>query len=116
MKKLLVFSFCIFSLVSCVSDNEPHYILPQEKMVEVLIDIHLTEGKVKYLPFSDDSLQVLYTLLENDVFLKHKVSDSIFTHSMRYYMDDLSEMEQIYARVYDSLYLRVNGALKIDPN
>lgn len=114
MKKLLVFSFCIFSLGSCVSDNEPQYILPHEKMVEVLIDIHLTEGKVETLPFSRDSLQVIYKLLEKDVFLKHKVSDSIFTHSMLYYLRDLSEMEQIYSRVYDSLYLREKAAIIID--
>lgn len=75
-------------------------------MVEVLVDIHITETLVQQMPFSNDSLNVLYKLFEKDIFLKHEVSDSLFTQSMIYYLRDAAEMEQIYSRVYDSLEVR----------
>lgn len=78
-------------------------------MVNVLVDIQLTEGMVSALPVSYDSSQVLYSLLEKDVFDKHGVTDSVFTQSMLYYLEDAGKMDRIYARVIDSLVVRENN-------
>ena len=78
-------------------------------MVNVLVDIQLTEGKVSALPISYDSSQVLYSLLELDVFSKHGVTDSVFTQSMLYYLEDASKIDRIYARVIDSLIVLENN-------
>lgn len=83
-------------------------------MVEVLIDIHLTEGLTSAMPVAYDSSKVLYGLLENEVFLKHEVSDSVFTQSMLYYLRDPAEMERIYSRVVDSLVVRESSDGIID--
>tara|TARA_R110002012_G_scaffold140520_1_gene298163 strand:+ start:13468 stop:13725 length:258 start_codon:yes stop_codon:yes gene_type:complete len=83
-------------------------------MVEVLIDIHLTEGITSAMPVAYDSSKVLYNLLEKDVFLKHEVSDSVFTQSMLYYLQDPAEMEQIYSRVVDSLVVRESSGGVLD--
>ncbi len=72
-------------------------------MVNVLIDIHLTEGIVSSLPVAYDSSQALYALLERDVFVKHAVQDSVFTKSMLYYLEDADKMNRIYTRIIDSL-------------
>ncbi|MEP0713457.1 DUF4296 domain-containing protein [Algoriphagus sp.] len=88
--------------------------MSQDKMVEVLIDIHLTEGLTSAMPIAYDSSRVLYNLLEKDVFVKHDVSDSVFTQSMLYYFRDPAEMEQIYARVVDSLVVRESSGGTID--
>ena len=79
MKRFLIFGFFIITLISCVSDHEPERYLSHDKLVEVLMDIHLTEACVEKMPFSKDSLKVLYKLLEKDVFLKHELSDSTLT-------------------------------------
>lgn len=114
MKRFLILSFCILSLVSCNSRNKPDGLLPQDKMVEVLIDIHLTEGLTSAMPVAYDSSKVLYNLLEKDVFLKHAVNDSVFTQSLLYYLRDPAEMEQIYSRVVDSLLVRESSDGVID--
>lgn len=75
-------------------------------MVNVLIDIQLTEGMVSALPIAYDSSQNLYTLLEKDVFIKHGVEDSVFFNSMIFYLKDAGKMDQIYSRVIDSLVVR----------
>lgn len=75
-------------------------------MVNVLIDIQLTEGIVSTLPIAYDSSQVLYSLMEKDVFLKHGVEDSVFTTSLLFYLEDAQKMDRIYTRVIDSLVVR----------
>jgi len=98
-----------FLLTSCVSEATPEGILDENILVTVLVDIQLTEGKVSALPISYDSSQVLYTLLEQDVFFKHGVTDSVFTQSMLYYLEDAKKMDRIYARVIDSLVVLENN-------
>lgn len=72
-------------------------------MSSILVDIQLAEGKVSSLPISYDSSQVLYSLLEKDIFSKHGVTDSTFIESMEYYLESAEKMDRIYARVIDSL-------------
>lgn len=93
----------VIFLSACDGQNAPSGILTEDEMVMILKDIHVTEGKVSALPIPYDSSQVLYKLLEREVFLKHKVSDSVFTQSMRFYLEDAAKMDRIYARVIDSL-------------
>ncbi len=93
-------------MAGCDENPKPKDLLSEEKMVNVLIDIHLTEGIASSLPIPYDSSQVLYTLLEKEVFVKHQVEDSVFTRSMIYYLQDPAIMDRIYARVVDSLVVR----------
>lgn len=106
MKRILVaFLFSILA-ASCDSNQVPAGLLSEDKMVNVLIDIQLTEGMVSALPVPYDSSQVLYTLMEKDVFLKHGVEDSVFYNSMIFYLEDAKKMDQIYSRVIDSLVVK----------
>nr|WP_222718689.1 DUF4296 domain-containing protein [Algoriphagus sp. AK58] len=98
--------FLFLILASCNSDTIPEGILSEGKMVGILVDIQITEGMVSALPISYDSSQVLYSLMESDVFVKHGVTDSVFTKSMLYYLEDAEKMDRIYGRVIDSLMVR----------
>lgn len=106
MKRII--SAFIFSIlaVSCDTESVPSHILSEDQMVNVLIDIQLTEGMVSSLPISYDSSQVLYTLMEKDVFIKHGLPDSVFINSMLFYLEDAGKMDKIYSRVIDSLVVR----------
>lgn len=75
-------------------------------MVNILIDIHLTEGLASSLPIFYDSSQVIYSLMEREVFIEHDVPDSVFISSMIYYLQDPSTMDRIYGRVIDSLVVK----------
>ena len=78
-------------------------------MVAVLLDIQLTEGIVSAIPIPYDSSGNLYSLMEKEIFIKHGVSDSVFTRSMKYYLEDAVLMEKIYARIIDSLTVMENN-------
>jgi hypothetical protein len=89
--------------LACTSNSTPQGVLEEDLMVSILVEIQLAEGKVSSLPISYDSSQVLYNLLERDIFSKHGVTDSGFVSSMEYYLEDAEKMDRMYARVVDSL-------------
>lgn len=104
MNRILVFFFFIGVLGACSSSRRPpEGILSEDQMVAVLLDVQLTEGIVSAIPVPYDSSTRLYSLMEKDIFLKHGVSDSVFTRSMKFYLEDAATMEKIYARIIDSL-------------
>ena len=106
MKIYLALVILIFCLISCNEKKPEGGVLSEDKMVSVFVDIHLTEGIASAMPIPYDSSQTLYKLMEMDVFLKHDVSDSVFNESLRYYLQYPDQMDQIYARVIDSLVVR----------
>jgi ATP sulfurylase len=103
VKRILALLLFLIPLVSCDRNSPPPGILSEDEMVNVLIDIQLTEGIVSTLPIAYDSSHVLYSLLEKDVFEKHAVQDSVFTKSLLFYLEDAAKMDRIYSRVIDSL-------------
>ncbi len=103
MKRILALALVLIFHVGCSRDSPPSGILSEDEMVNVLIDIQLTEGIVSSLPVAYDSSRVLYSLMERDVFVKHAVEDSVFTQSMLYYLEDADKMNRIYTRIIDSL-------------
>jgi hypothetical protein len=107
--KNALFTF-LFGLAcfSCNQATTPIAVLSEDQMISILLDIQLTEGKVSSLPVTFDSSKVLYALMEKDIFFKHGVSDSVFTSSMLYYLEDAGKMDRIYARVIDSLVVLEN--------
>jgi ATP sulfurylase len=103
VKRILTALIFLSILGACERYATPEGILSEDEMVNVLIDIQLTEGIVSAIPVSYDSSQVLYKLLEKDVFSKHGVTDSVFTKSMLFHLEDAAKMDRIYSRVIDSL-------------
>lgn len=90
---------------SCGRNRLPEGILGEDKMVDILVDIHVAEGIVSSFPIHYDSSRILYPYLEMEVFKKHSVSDSVFKKSLEYYMRDVRKMDKLYARTIDSLHV-----------
>ncbi len=107
----LLFIFILLLLNSCNRSPASKEFLSEDLMVAILIDVQVAEGKASTLPISYDSSKVLYHLLEKDIFLKHGVSDSVFTTSMAYYLEDAEKMDRIYARIIDSLVVLENNLM-----
>ncbi|MEX2511788.1 MAG: DUF4296 domain-containing protein [Cyclobacteriaceae bacterium] len=80
--------------------------MSEDKMVSILVDIHLTEGFVQSLSIPYDSSRKLYPVLEKEIFEKHEVADSVYLSSLQYYLRDAEKMEGIYERTIDSLTVR----------
>nr|WP_245889490.1 DUF4296 domain-containing protein [Cecembia rubra] len=92
-------------LLSCNKNKIPEGILDEDKMVELLVEIHFVEGLVSTFPVHYDSSRVLYPLFEKEIFEKHQIPDSVFRRSLEYYMRDAKTMDRLYARTIDSLHV-----------
>jgi len=105
--KNLFFLIATCILLACNGKVEPPVgLLPKEKMVELLIEIHIADAKAKQLRTNKDSIQIVFKELEKGIFSDHKVEDSIYYMSYDYYLRDNNEIESIYSAVIDSLSLQ----------
>lgn len=94
----------LLTVLSCgESDNKPDDILPKEKMVEMLIDIHILESEIQNLRIKKDSSHLLYNSFEREIFKKNNVDKEVYRRSFEYYLNDVDGMEEIYDVVIDSL-------------
>jgi hypothetical protein len=103
---LIALVWLVFSFACQSSRSRPNGLLDEDQMVSILLDIQLTEGIVSAMPVPYDSANVLYSLMEKEVFIKHGVSDSVFTTSMKFYLEDAALIEKIYERIIDSLMVK----------
>jgi len=93
-------------MFSCSEEGRPDYLLSEDQMVGIMVDIHMAEGLASSLPVSYDSSKKLYPLFEKRVFEKHQVADSTYVRSLEYYLKDTRKMEELYSRVIDSLNVK----------
>ena len=106
MKKLFLILITII-LFGCVrKDKPPEGIMSKQQMVSFLIDLHLMEAKMNVTRFPKDSIKTFFPVVEEALFEKHNITDSVYFKSYQYYLNDMFEMEEIYSAVVDSLSLR----------
>ncbi len=84
----------------------PAELLTRQEMVSFLVDLHLTEAKMKYAEVrSTDSLEMLFRNYELHLMQEHGIEDSVYLQSYAYYLENMSMMNEIYEDVVDSLNL-----------
>lgn len=89
---------------ACTQTEEqpiPKGYLQQEKMVDILVDIHIVEGaKVGRRIMSDTLMADVYFA---KVYDKHGVKKEEFTRNFNYYSSKPELMNKVYEQVLDSL-------------
>jgi hypothetical protein len=110
-RPLLLASLLVAVLGGCAIPEEvkpPAQLLPKEKMVSLLVQLHLLEARVEASRLSPDSARALFQAQKKDLLWKNDVSvpDSLLERSYRYYAVNNKDMDEIYKAVIDSLQLR----------
>ena len=90
----------------------PAGLLPKEKLVPLLADLHMLEARVETSRLSVDSARALYLSQQKDVLWKREVTDSAFQRSYRYYSIHGKDLDEIYGAVIDTLGKR---EARLDP-
>jgi len=99
---MLLASFLFYTCTSPVSPA-PSDLVPDQKMVSILIDLHVAEAQVERLGLITDSGAIHYKNLQQAIFRKHKIKEKEFYKSYDYYLHNVSELDKIYEKVVDSL-------------
>ena len=104
-------SLLLALLASCAMPEEvkpPDPLLPKEKLVSLLVQLHILESRIEASRLPPDSARALFQSQKSEILWKNNVSekDSLLPHSYRYYAINHKDMDEIYKAVIDSLALR----------
>lgn len=97
-KSALIIILSSLLLLSCGNS----YVLSEEELEDVLVDIHIVEGMTvsTIKEFRKDEAK---TDLYNFVFEKHGTDKAQFDSTMSYYSNDLAVLVEVYDNVFDRL-------------
>lgn len=75
-------------------------------MVIVLSELHVSQAGIGIRGLAADSAERLYNLEKYQILKKYDLTDKRFKANYNAYLQQIEDMEQIYARVVDSLGLK----------
>lgn len=95
-------------LLACDGDaSPPDDLIPQEKMAEILTEIHVAEARVTNMQLkSQDSSIFVYDELQKMIWKKNKVDTSLYHSSYTYYTSHPALLNEIYDQVEKKLEVR----------
>lgn len=96
-------------LTQCDRPEEPTppaQLLPRERLVGLLIDLHIAESRVEASGLPPDSARALYRQQTKDLYWRHETDEPTLRQSITYYAIHGKDLEEIYAAVTDSLAAR----------
>lgn len=102
MLKKALFIACSSLLFSCGDLTEvaiPDSVLPEEKMAEVLVDIHLLEASMNLNVAETDRVRPANI----DIFSKHGTTRQEYDESYRFYTENPEKLAEVYQLVLNSL-------------
>jgi hypothetical protein len=103
--------FCILSLAVLAScgqqdDKTPKNLLPEQKMVQILADVHIAESRIENRVVYPDTAMMLYTREQQRILEAHGVEEQLFRDTYRYYLNDIKKMDRLYEVILDTLSVR----------
>ncbi|MCF0059339.1 DUF4296 domain-containing protein [Dyadobacter sp. CY356] len=107
-RRIINFSFSLllsgsmsFILAGCYKEETPpEGTLSEEKMADILTDIHIAESRVTRLQLKSlDSSILIFDQLKQDVWKKNKVDTVLYKNSYSFYMTHPQYMTRIYEKV-----------------
>lgn len=100
---------CLLALTTFACDNtlgQPEGILPEKKMISILVDLQVAESKIKTLRISSDSARHVFSIYEVQILDKHNVTQEDYLRSYEYYLENHRLMSRVHQAVLDTLLAR----------
>ncbi|OKL41798.1 hypothetical protein A3841_11465 [Pontibacter flavimaris] len=88
--------------------------IPQEKMVRVLADIHTAEALIEAKVIYPDTALMTYNQEQEKIFQKYNITQEQFKDTYDYYLQNLREMDALYEIVVDTLSMRETKAEAVE--
>ncbi|MEL6537303.1 MAG: DUF4296 domain-containing protein [Bacteroidota bacterium] len=91
-------------LLACGSETSlPSDVIPPEKMVGILVNIHQADANVGNLKISEDSAFIVMRHFELAVWDHHGVTEEEYSRSQQWYLQHPDKYTEVYTVVVDSL-------------
>ncbi len=89
--------------------STPKGVLSEEKMVEVLTEIHIAEGRLKTVNIFGDSAKKMAPVLYHQIYTEKQVTAKEFAASYDYYQQYPKQFEAIIDKVIIELSKKESG-------
>ena len=109
---ILFFSVSLF-LISCKGNKVPDGIIPKDRMVSLLTEVHIADGASYSIPPAPDSLYLKATGRYIFLFKKYQTDSVQFRKSVRYYANHSDEFLVMYDKVMQNLKEKADSLNKI---
>jgi len=115
---LVLLTSVIFFSCSHHEEQIPSNILPKDKMIAVLVDIHLAEASSDTRNLTLPQINVAMAKRYDELFQKHGITYEQFKTSYDYYLEHADLLSDIYTEVVNELTTRASrfnasGKMKI---
>jgi hypothetical protein len=108
----LFFSVLLF-LTACQSQEPPKGVLNENDMLNLLLDIHITDGSVYQVPQVPDSLYKYSSTKYVALFKRHHTTDAVYKTSLKYYSKQPEQIQAIYAKLETIIKAKVDSLNKV---
>ncbi len=103
MKKFVILIVTI-SFFSCTNEKKiPEYVIPQEDMVDIIVDIHLTDGLLTLNHVRRKLAKKDTSNYYDKIFDQYGYTRADFDTSIYYYSMNIDDYDNIYAEVLNRL-------------
>jgi len=96
--RIVLILLLVVIVLSC-NRTSRHYIIPQKKFVNVLVDIHLADGMAENNMRHDAAFLLDSASLYGSVFQKYGVTRAEFDSTMYYYSEHPDDFQKLYNKV-----------------
>lgn len=92
-KYVFLFLFLILFILSGCRVKRPGYVIPEDKMENILYDYHIAKAMGDNLPYNENYKKILYI---EYVFKKHRITEAEFDTSLVWYTRNAGVLHKIY--------------------
>lgn len=113
MSRILLFVLFATLLTACLRPPEdPAFLIPEQKMAEILVALHTEEAAVSEMRQSRRENYLLFRQRQKAIFEQHGVDSAQFFSSFEFYIGQAQRLERIYAAASDTIGVK-REALKV---
>lgn len=102
--KVFLLYITLFIMLSCTQEEVvPDYVITEDKMIAVLVDMELKQAEIKYKMARIDTRSTNYKSEYEKVLENHQLSFQTFNQNLDYYCSKPLLMQDIYLEVIELL-------------
>ncbi|WP_229733879.1 DUF4296 domain-containing protein [Pontibacter amylolyticus] len=107
MKRILyLLSFAVLAGCGQSPEKRPADLLPENKMVQILADVHIAESRIETHVLYPDTALMVFNKEQQQILAEHGVTQEDFRRTYRYYLSNLAQMDKLYEIILDTLSVR----------
>lgn len=103
MKKIVVSILFTIILIACSTEKTPDYVIPKDKMIDIIVDIHMTDAMMTIVEVRRDIMKTYSDSVYDQIFDNYGYNRHDFDTSVYYYSYDINKFDDIYKEVLNIL-------------